>query len=138
MRTSESCVGPGRTADPSAALGMTKGRAALPCTVIAKQTLPKMLPPFVIPSAAEGSAVRPGPTQLSLVLTQTLRLGTVVTGSILFSFMHGNAYLRGFYETAGFVNCFFGFFLARKVFAFLRFDGGSLGWRIHLGLLSAL
>ena len=41
MRTSETQTferEPGRTADPSAALGMTKGRAALPCTA-AKQTL---------------------------------------------------------------------------------------------------
>jgi len=35
---------PGRTADPSASLGMTKGRPALPRTVVAKQTLTKALP----------------------------------------------------------------------------------------------
>ena len=65
----------GRTADPSATLGMTKGRAALPCSA-AKQTLDEaerrigepllgntlsgsVTLPFVIPSVAEGSAVRP-------------------------------------------------------------------------------
>jgi hypothetical protein len=44
MRTSETvdvCAGAGRTADPSAALGMTKGTAALSCTVDARQPLDK-------------------------------------------------------------------------------------------------
>jgi hypothetical protein len=67
---------------------MTKGRAALPCTA-AKQTLGSVFAsaylattiygsvtlPFVIPSAAEGSAVRPGSRSkvwVSLVLTQAL------------------------------------------------------------------
>ena len=96
MRTSETQTfvrEPGRTADPSAALGMTKGRAALPCTA-AKQTLGReeggvfasaylattiygsVTLPFVIPSAAEGSAVRPGSRTkvwVLLVLTHTLK-----------------------------------------------------------------
>jgi hypothetical protein len=83
---------PGRTADPSAALGMTKGKAALPCTA-ANQTLDReegtfwsayfattiygsVTLPFVIPSAAEGSAVRPGSRTkvcVSLVLTHPLK-----------------------------------------------------------------
>jgi hypothetical protein len=78
---------PGRTTDPSASLGMTKG-AALP-GMAAKQRLGGVLVsgylattiygsvtvPFVIPSAAEGSAVRPGSRTkvwVPLVLTQTL------------------------------------------------------------------
>ncbi len=73
-------------------LGMTKGRAALPCTA-AKQTLGEeeggvfvgaclattiygsVTLPFVIPSAAEGSAVRPGSRSkvwVLRVLRQTL------------------------------------------------------------------
>ena len=72
---------------------MTKGRAALPCTA-AKQTLGReeggvfasaylattiygsVTLPFVIPSAAEGSAVRPGSRTkvwVLLVLTHTLK-----------------------------------------------------------------
>ena len=74
---------------------MTKGRAALPCTA-AKQTLGReeggvfasvylattiygsVTLPFVIPSAAEGSAVRPGSRTkvwVLLVLTHTLKGG---------------------------------------------------------------
>jgi hypothetical protein len=57
-----------RTADPSASLGMTKGRVALPRRIVTTgrelrilhpvtDAQGKCCPPFVIPSEAEGSAV---------------------------------------------------------------------------------
>ena len=84
----------GRTADPSATLGMTKGWAALPCSLLnrrwteAERRIGEPLVgntlngsvthPFVIPSVAEVSAVRlSSHTNVcgSLVLTQPGRAG---------------------------------------------------------------
>jgi hypothetical protein len=75
---------PGRTADPSAALGMTKGRVALPCTA-ARQTLGgafvsayiattiygRVALPFVIPSAGICGAPRLPLKGLGFVSSQT-------------------------------------------------------------------